>query len=365
MKKSFLFLFATLFLLYSCKAQENLTDKLKKPIAELPKVKPSEVGFNQDSVDHILKLISEIRVPDFRGIVVLKDNEIVVEEYYNTYWRNTIHDIRSAGKSITALLMGIAIDKGYVKDVEQSVYSFFPNVELKNKPTEEHLNIKIKHLLMMSSGLDADTYNMDSPGNGIHWLAENNWVEYALNLPMTFESGEKWMYNDICAMLTGAIVQEASGKNLSEFAKEHLFDPLGIKEYYWYTGPNNRTGAMGNLYISTLDFAKIGSVILNKGKWNGRQIISEKWINEIFEKKLDISNVDPFADYYSYMWYVAEKEINDKKYEYIYASGNGGNKLFIVPEEKLVISILQSAYGAGPGHGRAEAIIEAFFKALD
>ena len=147
----------------------------------------------------------------------------------------------------------------------------------------------------MSSGLDADTDNSDSPGHAVHWVAENNWVEHALNLPMAFNSGEKWVYNDICAMLTGAIIQEVSGKNLAEFAEEHLFTPLGIKEYYWYTGPNNRTGAMGNLYITVLDFAKIGWLVSNKGKWNGQQIISEKWISEISKKHLDLSAIGSFA----------------------------------------------------------------------
>src|SRR5690606_17073996 len=93
---------------------------------------------------------------DFRGLVIIKDNKLVLEEYFNTFWRETIHDIRSAGKSVTALLLGIAIDKGLVKNTDQSIYDFFAGPKYTQPKTDGHRRIKIKHLLAMSSGLSAD-----------------------------------------------------------------------------------------------------------------------------------------------------------------------------------------------------------------
>ena len=335
--------------------------KLQKPIPELPAAPPASVGMNPDTLSNLIHAIRTRTNPDFRGLVVIKDDQLVVEEYFNTFWRDNIVDIRSAGKSITALLMGIAIDQGLVKDVNQSVYDFFPKHKVHIPLTEAHRNITIKHLLMMSSGLDADTDNIDSPGNGIHLVGSDDWLDIALNLPIAFESGSKWVYNDVCAMLTGAIIQQVSGKSLAEFAKEHLFSPLGIEEWYWYKGPNNITGAMGNLYLSTLDFAKIGYVVLNDGKWDGQQIVSASWIDEMLTKHLDISS-GPAPTHYGYMWYMEEMYVKGKLVTYAYASGNGGNKLYVIPDLNAVLAITSSAYGQGYGHGRANNILIRLFQ---
>ena len=217
----------------------------------------------------------------------------------------------------------------------------------------------------MSSGLNADGNDEKSPGNTGNWLTSDNWVNFAISLPMIFPPGQKYVYNDVCPMLVGAIIEEASGKKLSDFAKENLFAPLGIRETYWYTASNGRTGPMGNLYISTLDFAKLGQLIINKGQWQGKKIISPTWISEISRKRFDISKEDPFASSYGYFWFAATKEVHGKKYDCVYASGNGGNLLFVVPSESLVVSLTSSAYGQGYGHTRSHNIFEYVLKSLD
>jgi CubicO group peptidase (beta-lactamase class C family) len=348
----------------SCFGQSNFVDKLKPAIPDLPGATLASVGMSQDTITKMIHLINTTPPKDFRSVVVIKDGKLVVEEYFNTYWRETIHDIRSAGKSVTCLLLGMAIDKGLVKNVEQSIYDFFPSPKFIKPQKDGHQDIKIKHLLTMSSGLSADVDNENSPGSTENWLTKDNWVDFAIALPMIFTPGEKYVYNDVCPMLIGAIIEEASGKKLSEFAKENLFSPLGIREFYWYTAPNGRTGPMGNLYLSALDFAKIGQLVLNKGQWQGKKIISTKWIEEISRKRFDISKQDPFARDYGYFWYAATKEVNGKKYECIYASGNGGNLLFIVPSENLVVSLFSSAYGPGNGHQRSRNIFGYILKSI-
>jgi len=182
------------------------------------------------------------------------------------------------------------------------VFDFFPDLK-----TKENENITIKHLLMMSSGLDADTFDPTSEGFSLNWIAKENWVEHVSQLSLKFKSGEKWVYNDACAMLIGAIIEEKSGQKLADFAKEHLFDPLAIKEFYWYTGKGGRTGAMGNLYISTLDFAKIGTLMLNQGLWDGKRIVSSNWVNEITVPRISIEGIVPNAENYGYFWYMSSK----------------------------------------------------------
>ena len=356
--KLFLSFFIFIFLTLPCEAQDIINNSTNLPRASL-----DAVGMEQDTIQTLIRLLNESEKRDFRGMVVIKNNKLVLEEYFHTYWRATIHDIRSAGKSITALLLGIAIDQGLIKDVEQPVFDFFPKYKLTTPPTEEHLAIKIKHLLMMSSGMDADSDDANSPGNAGQWMGGDDWMKYALNVPMKFEPGSRWVYNDICAMLTGAIIEEVTGKKLADFAEEYLFDPLGIEEYYWYTGPQNRTGAAGNLYLSTFDFAKFGLLVLNKGKYNGQQVISEKWIGEILQPRIDLPT-DYFPEKYGYFWYISEIEINGKTCGYYFASGSGGNYILIVPGHDLVIALASSAYGPGHGHSRSRSIFRFILRSI-
>jgi CubicO group peptidase (beta-lactamase class C family) len=340
-------------------------DKLRQPISDLPRADLASVKMNRDTIAKVIQLINSNPPNDFRGMVVIKDNKLVVEEYFNTYWRETVHDIRSAGKSVTALLLGIAIDKGLVKSTEQSIYDFFPSSKFVRPAKDGHQDIRIKHLLAMSSGLSADDNDDNSPGGTGNWLTSDNWVNFAISLPMLFTPGEKYVYNDVCPMLVGAIIEEASGKKLSDFARENLFTPLGIREFYWYTAPNGRTGPMGNLYISAIDFAKLGQLVINKGQWQGKKIVSSAWIHDISTKRFDISKEDPFANAYGYFWFMTTKEVNGKKYECVYASGNGGNLLFVVPAENLVVSLISSAYGQGYGHRRSRNIFDYVLKSLN
>lgn len=334
-------------------------DPLKSTSIFLPSAKPAMVGINQDTINSLLPLISENEHPDFRGLVVIKDNLLALEEYFNTYWRATIHDIRSAGKSITSILLGIAIDKGYIKNIDQNIYDFFPEF------TTTRYDITIRHLLMMSSGQDADFFDADSPGNGMYWVARKDWVKYVLQLSKKYEPGTRWVYNDACSMLTGAIIEKSSGKKLAEFAREHLFEPLEIKEWYWYTGEGGRTGAMGNLYLTTLDFAKIGYLLLKEGIWQGEQIISKDWITQITTPQITIKGIDPFADTYSSFWYQSTANVGNQTVSYYYAAGNGGNMLFFVPDLDMVVSLTSSAYGQDYGQFRSLNIFKYILTAVE
>ena len=335
------------------------------PIGQvLPTISAEQAGIYQDSIDTILTLISGIEIPDFRSLVVIKDGGILIEEYYNTYWSETIHDIRSAGKSITALCMGIAIDQGFVKSENESVYSFFPEVVVPTGRREKNSDITIKHLMIMSSGLDADTDDPSSPGNSANWTSRNDWVSYVLNLDKVFPSGSKWVYNDACPMLCSAIIQKTTGMSMAAFAEKYLFNPLGIREYYWYKSRKGVTGGMGNLYITNLAFAKFGQLILQKGKWGNQQIVSSTWIDKMTSPLIEVSENGPLADGYGYFWYLGHKDIMGKRIDYLFASGNGGNKIYVVPAEQMVISVQSSSYGTGRGHGQADFILTFLLQSL-
>ena len=352
------------FSLFSCSNGKSQPDKLRPLLQELPFTSLKESGFNQDSIESLIKLINDTPPNDFRGLVVIKNNQIVIEEYFNTFWRNSIHDIRSAGKSVTALLLGIALKEGLVQNLEQDLYSFFPE----NKyPTlnEDYKKIKLKHLLNMSSGLDADTDRPQTTGHAVNWIAKDNWRDYLLQVPLNSKPGKKWVYADINPLLISAVIEEKSGMSLKDYAKEKLFDPLGIKQFYWYTNEANQTGAAGNLYLSTLDFAKLGVLVVNEGKWKDTLIIDQEYIKSLSEETFDLSDDNPFADAYGMLWYKSHRTFGKKKLDYLFASGNGGNHLIVIPEEEMVIALTSSAYGKGYGHSRSFNIMSKILASLE
>ncbi len=344
--------------------QTQPLDKLRRPIPDLPFVSLKDSGFNEDSIEALLTLINDTPPNDFRGLVVIKNNQIVIEEYFNTFWRNSIHDIRSAGKSVTSLLLGIAMKDGLVQNLEEDVYSFFSK---KKYPSlnEDYKRIKLKHLLSMSSGLNADTDNLQTTGHFVNWIASDNWKDYILNVPLAFRPGKKWVYADINPLLISAVIEEASGMSLKDYARRKLFDPLGIKQFYWYTNASDQTGAAGNLYLSTLDFAKIGMIVVNNGRWNDQQIIDADYIEKLSEEIFDLSGNNPFADTYGMLWYKSHRSFGGKNIEYLFASGNGGNNLIVIPDQEMVIALTSSAYGQGYGHSRSFNIMARIFASLD
>lgn len=295
-------------------------------------------------------------------MVVIKDNQIAVEAYFNTFWRISVLDIRSAGKSVTALLLGIAIKDGLIESLDQSLYSLFS--QSKNPSINgDYKKIRIRDLLDMSSGLDADTDDAQTPGHAVNWMSEDDWKAYLLNVPLVSQPGENWVYADINAVLIGLAIEEASGMSLRDYAQKKLFDPLGIKQVYWYTNASNQTGAAGNLYISTLDFAKLGLVVVNEGKWGDTQFMEEAFVEELIaRKKFDLS---PFADTYGMLWYKSTATIRGEEVDYLFASGNGGNHLVVVPDEELVVALTSSAYGPGYGQGRSLTILQMIFSAME
>ncbi|MEM6346849.1 MAG: serine hydrolase [Bacteroidota bacterium] len=332
--------------------------------SDLPAMSLEEAGFNQDSINRLLKDLRNAKRKDFRGLVVLKDNQIVLEEYYHTYWRQTIHDIRSAGKSITALLLGVAIKEGLIKDLDQNVYDLFASENA--QIDENYRNITLRHLLDMASGLDADSDNNRTLGHAGKWMGMNDWKEYLLNVPRKRAPGKKFVYADIHAVLIGLAIEEASGMSLRDYAQKKLFDPLDIKQVYWYTNEANQTGGAGNLYLGALDFAKLGLLITNQGKWQGQQLIEASYINRLINHKaFEISNYFNIADSYGMLWYKSTRRFGQREFDYLFASGNGGNHLIIIPSENMVIALTSSAYGPGYGQGRTYYIMSRLLAALE
>lgn len=307
----------------------------------------------------VAALVAELRADerrDLKGVVVVIDGAVAAEEYFNGDNPDTLHDIRSAGKSITSLAVGIAIDRGLIPGVDARLSTLLPD-----PPAPDKAEIRLEDVLTMRSGLDADDENAESAGNEDRMDAAPDWLAFALRVPMKDRPGSTYSYASVNAFLAGAVVERASGGPLDEFARRHLFEPLGIAKTEWRRGPNNRTAGQGNLRLRLRDFARIGEVVLQDGAvetpQGRRQIVSRAWIRRSLEGIVPIAFRDPYADAYGYMWYFKQHTVGDRAIPVYFASGNGGNKIYVVPTHRMVVAITSSAYGRGYGQRRSQDIL--------
>ncbi len=300
-------------------------------------------------LDELNSKLNTLVYPNIDAIIVKTANEIIIEEYYNEFGRDSLHDIRSAFKSITSLLAGIAIDKGLIS-LDDKLNKFFPKL-----PDKRKSNITVKDLLEMKSGLDCEEFYGIGPDCETPMWETQDWINYCINLQMKDEPGMNWAYNSIESMLIGEIISRASNKTIMEFAKQHLFSPLDITNYKWTITPQGRGMTAGSFYIRPIDMLKIIELVKNKGKWGDKIILSKEWIEYSTDCKTDIDfsfvrysrmdNAKYQSARYGYYWYRENLQFNDINTEVLFASGNGGQYMMNLEAYDSMIIFTGSNYG--------------------
>lgn len=292
--------------------------------------------------------------PDLKGVVVLRDGRLVAERYYNGETADTLHDIRSAGKSITSLLTGIAIDRRSILGIDDPVSRYWPQAL-----GSAIGDVPLRDLLTMRSGLAAFDEDPTSPGNEDKMDEAADPLAFLLSLPRADPPGTHYRYNSVTAYTVGLVVAKATGGTLEDFARTALFAPLGVKHWAWASDRVGHTKGQGNLSLSARSLATIGEMVREGGRYRGRRIVSARWVRDALTPKVAIGDRDPFADGYGYFWYRKTHMIAGRPVAVSFASGNGGNKIYIVPSRRLVVAITSSAYGHSYGQRRSEAILKA------
>ena len=290
--------------------------------------------------------------PDLDGVVVRQHGEIVVERCYGGERPNTLHDVRSVGKSVTSLLIGIAIQQGHIGSVTDTVSRYLP--ETGNAAIGD---VTLADVLTMRSGLAADDDVAASPGNEDRLMAARDWIAFLQKVPRVHPPGSVYVYDSLTAYIAGLVVARAVGDNEAKFAQETLFEPLGIESFAWASDPMGNTRGQGNLSLTTRDLSRIGQMVLDHGSWKGRRIVSEDWIAESLKPRVAIGTVDPFADAYGYFWFTKTLMTERTSVTVHFASGNGGNKIYVVPDRDMVVAVTSSAYDHGYGQRRSQAIL--------
>lgn len=319
--------------------------------------KVSDEKINPEKIRLLNQKIAENRFREITGIVVIKNDKLLLEEYFNGYNRDSLNDTRSVGKSFASTLMGIAIKDGYIKNENQTLNNFYDLKQFKNYSSKKD-SVTIKSLLTMSSAFDGNDEDYDSAGNEENMYPTDNWMNFTLDLPMTENKiGKTWHYFTAGVVVTGDILDKSVPNGLKNYADKKLFQPLGITNYEWQFTPQGKPSLAGGLRMSALDFAKFGQLYKNNGIWNGKRIFDKNWIQKSF--------TNYFAGHkesegYGYLFWRKVYKVGDKTFESYQSSGNGGNKIIIFKEIPLVIVITAKAYNKPYSHSQADKVVKEY-----
>jgi CubicO group peptidase (beta-lactamase class C family) len=306
------------------------------------------------SVYNLMERIINREFGRLESILIIKDQKLLLEEYFYNYNRTKLHRINSCTKSITSLLLGIALDQQKMNNVEQSVFNFFPQYASLKTPEKER--ITLKNVLTMSAGFEEEDEFEDS--------GEDKFIQYILNSPMATKPGERFRYSGKCTNLLGGIIYTIENKQADEFAKEVLFNKLGISNFKWEK-ENGVIPCDAGLEMYPRDMAKIGLLVLNNGYWNGEQIVPKEWI--VTSTKPYVAESE-FFDYGYQWWYRSKRNkswwnnpVHGGKTEHdmFLALGAGGQYIMVVRDLNMVIVTTSSDYnGDGMDHKKVSMVIE-------
>jgi CubicO group peptidase (beta-lactamase class C family) len=324
-----------------------------------PTATPESVGLDGARLCGIAARLAASNA-NVHAVVIARRGALVFEQYFPGYdepWgmgggkhefdAQTKHDMRSVSKSAVSLLVGIAIDRELIKSTDDPVVKFFPDYAAVKSPGWD--NITLRHLLTMSSGIQWDENRAwkDPENDEPHLGSEADPYRYVLSKPVAAAPDTIWNYNGGGTDLLGNIIERVSGKSLDTFASEVLFTPLGISDWEWMKYRNEHIASAAGLRLRPRDAAKIGQLVLDKGAWNGKQIVSAKWIEQSVTPRFQAIGYFGGLFYYGQQWWMGRTLAGDKDVKWIAAQGLGGQRVFVVPELELVVMTTSGLYGSG------------------
>lgn len=296
-------------------------------------------GLKQALLNEMVNKIADGTYPNVHSVLIVKNGKLVFEEYFYEYNIDSLHELRSASKSIVSALTGLAIEKRFIKSKNEKVLSYFAGYTPKNNSSLKQ-EITIENLLTNQSGLDCDISNPKSAGNETLMGYSDDWVKFTLDLPMIDTPGRGGMYCSGNPITLGRIIEKASDNTLPTFAVKNLLQPLGITKFKWNFKPDKSNAEdFCQVYLRPRDMAKFGMMYLNNGKWNNKQVIPKEWVAASFQKHSVIQNVN-----YGYLWWLKYLNSDGTRYNGIAAQGNGGQRIFLFPEQQLVVVITGGNY---------------------
>jgi CubicO group peptidase (beta-lactamase class C family) len=310
------------FLLNGCKKEQSLTS--------LPRSVPEAEGVSSQGIIDFLNAAAISR-HEFHSIMFLRHGKVIAEGWWNPYKPQLRHTLYSTSKSFTATAVGFAVSEKRLS-VNDKVISFFPEA-LPDTVSNFLSEMKVKDLLSMSAGIEPDpTFTTV--------VNDTNWVKGFLKKPVVHEPGTKFLYNTLATYMLSAIVQKVTGEKVIDFLKPRLFEPLAIEGMDWEVDPRGiNTGGWG-LRLKTEDMAKFGQLFLQKGKWNGKQVLPASWIEEATSLKIYQAPDAPQSKKDSSDWIQGYcYQMWRCRHNCFRADGAYGQYIIVMPDQDAVIAI--------------------------
>jgi CubicO group peptidase (beta-lactamase class C family) len=319
----------------------------------------ADAGLRQAPIAAVMQRIVSLRSPKLRSpyiqsVSIARHGRLVLDDYFYGFTASTLHDVRSAGKSVTTLLVGRAIEDTHAFTPQSLVLPLLPQYSPVANDDPRKRRITVENLMTMSSGLACDDNDDNSPGNEDTMqsqTAQPDWYKYTLDLPMAYDPGSKAVYCTAGINLLGAIVSRATGVALERYFYERFASPMGFERYaMWLMPPPTNAAYMGGGdYFRPRDFLKFGQLFLTAGSWQGRQVINPAWLRDSVVART-VMNADAAGegDRYGYGWHLASLEVGSARYDIVNAGGNGGQILAVVPRLDMLVMITAGNYSQYP-----------------
>ena len=289
------------------------------PTAGWKTAAPEEYGFDTNALAAAIQQAPQI-CPQLHSLLVVRQGRLVVERYFNQTSEKDAWNVKSASKSMISALIGVALEQGYIRSLDQPAIDFFPEYRAQlDDPRKSR--ITIRHLLTMTAGLE---WSENGPIT-FRWLRSRDRVGFTWKSKLVAEPGTRWNYSTATTHLLSAILTKATGTNTLAFARRALFDPLGASVDRWDQDRQGYYIGGSEVYLTPRDMAKFGYLYLNRGRWDGKQIVPESWVQASTEQ----SN----SAQYGFLWWMDTFEGRP----IYFAQGFGGQHIVVVPHLDVVV----------------------------
>lgn len=333
--------------------------------ADWERIEPAAAGLNSGRLH---AMAESIRHGDFQkvtSVVIIRHGKLAFEEYFDTGGAEALRNTRSATKTVTGLLTGIALDQGLIPSVSTSILPYFPDKLPLADPDPRKTKITVEDLLTMSSPLECDDQNTFSRGNEERMYLIEDWVKFALDLPIKgFPSwvdppakakyGRSFSYCTAGVVTLGVLLERAVKRPVPDFAETVLFRPLGIKPVGWQVLPTGEAMGGGGLGLRSVDLAKLGQLLLNGGTWHGERLVSAQWITASLTPH---AQVDDDFDYGYLLWLKSFAAPGGVSHAAALMNGTGGNKVIVLRDLDMVAVITTTNYQVRGAHQLAETLL--------
>ena len=331
-----MYIYITIILLCSLLTAQSNNDYFPKQTWRAASAQSQ--GLDQKQLEQFIKSLREDKLlKPVSSFLIIKNGYLVINEAFGSYNLNRPHTLQSVTKSIASTLIGVAIQQGYIENLDQAVLSFFPEYSNIKNLNDAKQSMNLRHALTMRTG---HAWTGESHLGALNRFSGDK-MKYVLDYEMEADPGKKWYYHSGIAILLGGLIQNVTKQSTIDFAKIYLFDPLNITSADWGWSHRGIPHTGGGLYLKPSDMARIGYLYLRNGNWEGKQILPAWWVKEASKRHVSytetISNIKMS---YGLMWWLLplDKSNNTaEQAEILMAYGHWGQFIFIIPKYDMLV----------------------------